>query len=114
MLSGPPPLGPGAPPHKRLETFLRRLADLTERNLALLLACEPTPSSRHRLGGYGAWHQHTSILVGQIDPSLDAFYADMVLAPLGPALYAHHRRDRRTPANDMADRVVAVARRLVG
>jgi AcrR family transcriptional regulator len=115
LLRGPAPLGPGAPAMVRLEGFLRALAEYTERNLDLLFASEASaPAGRYRLGSYGAWRQHAAILIADADPSADAgWLADLVLAPLAPALYRHYRRDRGLSAERIAESTVAAARRLI-
>ncbi len=114
LLTGPPPLGPGAPPPQRLESFLRTLANLTERNLELLYASEASaPQGRYHIGAYTAWHQHTAILLTEIGTTLDPnWLADVLLAPLAPALYRHHRFDYNLTPPEIADRVVAAARTL--
>jgi AcrR family transcriptional regulator len=115
LLRGPPPLGPGPPATERLEAFLRALAEHTERNLDLLFASEASAAvGRYRLGSYGAWHLHAAILIADADPSADAgWLADLVLAPLAPALYRHHRRDRGLSAERIIENTVAAARRLI-
>src|SRR5690606_22116689 len=51
ILSGPPPLGPGAPPLARLEAFLDSYLEYLERNLDLVVMCETaTPGARYRTG----------------------------------------------------------------
>jgi AcrR family transcriptional regulator len=94
LLSGPPPLGPGAPAGERLAAFLTALAQLTEQEIELLHASEGAAAgARHRVGSYRAWRQHVAILLGEIDPRLDAeWWADALLAPLGAALYRQQRR----------------------
>lgn len=48
-------------------------------------------------------------------PELDAgWYADVLLAPLGPGLYVAHRRQYGVDAGVLVDRVVELARRTVG
>jgi AcrR family transcriptional regulator len=115
LLRGPPPLGPGAPAIERLESFLRALAEHTERNLDVLFASESSaPAGRYRLASYGAWRQHAAILISDAAPSADAgWLADLILAPLAPALYRHHRRERGLSAGEIADNTAAAARRLV-
>lgn len=115
LLRGPPPLGPGAPALQRLEAFLSALADLTERNLELLYASEAAaPAGRYRIGAYGAWHQHTVILLQEIGPAFDVeWVADLLLAPLAPALYRHHRVDRGRAADEIAHNLAAAAQRLL-
>jgi AcrR family transcriptional regulator len=115
LLRGPPPLGPGAPALQRLEAFLLALAALTERNLELLYASESAaPGGRYRIGAYGAWHQHTAILVEEIDQTLDVDWtADLLLAPLAASLYRHHRRDRGLGAQQIAHNLAVATRRLL-
>jgi AcrR family transcriptional regulator len=107
ILSGAPPLGPGAPPRERLQAFLEALVDLTERNLNILLATDATaPAGRLSIGAYGAWHLHLVHLLGALDADADAddraWRADLLLAALDPALYAHQRRRRGLSADRIA------------
>lgn len=116
LLSGPPPLGPGAPPAERLVAFLDALCAFTEANIDVLAASEgASPAARFRIGAYGAWRLHVTVLLRQADAGLDAdWWADTLLAPLGAALYRHQRRDRDFSAERIAANVAAAARRLLG
>jgi AcrR family transcriptional regulator len=96
VASGPPPLGPGAPPEERLAAFLDAIVDVVGRNKGLLAAlghaatAAPRPEwkeqNRHRDGGdsgdhapgsrdghpvYRFWHGHTSTLIAARRPDLD-------------------------------------------
>lgn len=115
LLSGPPPLGPGAPAAKRLAEFLRALCRLTERNLDILAASEgASPGARYRIGAYRAWHLHVKVLLQTLDTRLDADWcADLLLAPLSAALYRHQRRDQGMSAERIAYNLIDAARRLV-
>jgi AcrR family transcriptional regulator len=79
FLSGPPPLGPGAPPADRLEAFIVAFVHFEVAHLELLVAAEQghigTDSS-----ALASFQLHVSWLLEQIDPSLDApLVAEMVL-----------------------------------
>jgi len=115
LLSGPAPLGPGAPPADRLAAFLQALCALTEANLDILTASEgASPAARFRIGAYSAWRLHVTVLLRQADPALDAdWWADTLLAPLGAALYRHQRRERGFSAERIAANTTAAARRLL-
>jgi AcrR family transcriptional regulator len=91
VTSGPPPLGPGAPPEERLMAFLDGIVDVVGRNKGLLAAlghaatAAPRPEGReHRGEGgghashsmddhpvYRSWHAHTSALITARRPDLD-------------------------------------------
>jgi AcrR family transcriptional regulator len=79
FLSGPPPLGPGAPAVQRLEAFIVAFVRFEAANLELFLAAEQ--------GHVGSDHPalsslrlHVSWLVEQIDPRLDSpLIAEMIL-----------------------------------
>jgi AcrR family transcriptional regulator len=100
--SGPPPLGPGAPPRDRLMAFLAAVIDVVSRNKSLLAELtrsgvteaavrdaqppagnrppaedQAQPGSRPGDGQdrhpvYWAWHQHVSALIAAQRPDLDA------------------------------------------
>ena len=101
ILSGPPPLGPGAAASARLTAFLDAYLDYAEANLDLVRLSETaSPGARYRIGSYRFWHRHVEVLLAQARPELDAdAAAHVVLAPLaadllqglGPGAWARHR-----------------------
>jgi AcrR family transcriptional regulator len=96
LLSGPPPLGPGAPPPERLRAFLAALLELTVANLDLLLISDyDTPGDRYRTGAYAAWRLHVSILLQEAGHrrGLADGLAHVALAPLAADLVTHRVRD---------------------
>ncbi|MPZ82251.1 MAG: TetR family transcriptional regulator [Actinophytocola sp.] len=84
ILSGPPPLGPGAAPADRLVAFLAAYVDFLDENLDLVHLSETArPGARYDIGAYRLWHRHVAVLIDQADPDLDADYlAHALLAPL--------------------------------
>ncbi|MCX5195279.1 TetR/AcrR family transcriptional regulator [Streptomyces sp. NBC_00249] len=101
FLSGPPPLGPDAPPAERLRAFLHALTDRIVDQQRLMLAGEvAAPSARYASGPYSAMHTHVATLVAGIRPGADpAVLAHLLLAPLTPSLISHLTVDRGlTPA----------------
>jgi AcrR family transcriptional regulator len=81
ILSGPPPLGPGAEPGARLVAFLHAYVDFLDANLDLLHMSETArPGARYDIGAYRLWHRHVAYLLAGVD---DADYlAHALLAPL--------------------------------
>ena len=93
LLSGPAPLGPGAPPRERLIAFLHALTDMTNDNLPLLRMLQgSTPGKRFHVGAYRAWRLHAAILLTDAAPGIDAaWFAELLLSPLAADLYYHQR-----------------------
>lgn len=91
VISGDPPLGPGATPAERLLAFVQALLEHTLTQREILVAADETgPGSRYRVGAYAAWHTHIALLLTQLHPDADAaVLADLVLAPLAPTLFVH-------------------------
>jgi AcrR family transcriptional regulator len=84
FLTGPAPLGPGAPPAERLVAFLDALVVLQREHLPVALAAE-TRLMDGPPGVYGALYIHTVSLIREIDQDLDAdVLAALVLAALAP------------------------------
>ncbi len=101
MLSGPPPLGPGASPAERVLAFLDAYVDLLDTHADLLLDSENAAlGARYRIGAYRFWHRHLVVLIEQARPDLDApLTAHALLAPLAADLYdalraEHYSKDR--------------------
>ena len=111
MLTGPPPLGPGAPPAQRLEAFVAAyLAHLRSTLDVVRLSETASPGARFRIGSYRLWHRHVEHLLtecGSPDPS---YGADAVLAVLAAELVTRQRQDGMTWSR-IADGAVHVARR---
>jgi AcrR family transcriptional regulator len=84
ILSGPPPLGPGAAPGERLIAFLGAYAEFLDAHLDLVHLSETArPGARYRIGAYRLWHRHVALLLAEARPELDADYlAHALLAPL--------------------------------
>jgi AcrR family transcriptional regulator len=73
ILSGPPPLGPGAPARDRLTAFVAAYADYLFAHLDLVRMSETaSPGARYRIGAYRFWHRHVAILLAQARPGADA------------------------------------------
>jgi len=72
VLSGPPPLGPGAPAVRRANAFLDALVALTERNLGVLIVTDASPAGRLAIGAYDGWRLHLVMLIREARPALDA------------------------------------------
>ncbi|GHF93291.1 TetR family transcriptional regulator [Streptomyces thermodiastaticus] len=98
FLSGPAPLGPGAPPVERLRAFgcaaLRRAAD----DLELQLAAEPCPDRRFLVPPRRARYGHVLMLLRQAVPDADCeLLAQTLMGYLEPALIHHLTRQCNMP-----------------
>lgn len=84
VLTGPSPLGPGAPAAERLSAFLDALVDLLERRGDIIRASETQAhGARMRGGAYGAWHLHLALLLAEAGSGDDPdTLAHLLLAPL--------------------------------
>jgi AcrR family transcriptional regulator len=92
LLSGEPPLGPGAPPRERLVAFYAAMVDLLEQHLPLALGAE-VGTSRFATGAYGFWRTFVAALLREAGLR-DEVMPDLLLAPLAPDAYRHQRHDR--------------------
>ncbi|WP_410655451.1 TetR/AcrR family transcriptional regulator [Amycolatopsis sp. lyj-112] len=98
FISGPPPLGPGAPSETRLKAFMDAYVDRLETHGELLMVAETeTPMARFVTGAYRLHHSHLVSLISEIEPDVDAhFRADALLAPLAAAQYVYQRENGMT------------------
>lgn len=112
LMSGPPPLGPGAPPATRLAAFYSATIDLLDRHLPLALRGETGPT-RFSTGAYGFWRAHVrSLLTAAEVPKPDAL-VDILLAPLAPELY-QFQRSRGLAPRQIKAALTRVAERTLG
>jgi AcrR family transcriptional regulator len=86
FLSGPPPLGPGAPPRERLEAFMRALVTFEIDHLELMIAADRI--ALHPPSGapvHGTFLLHIRTLLAEIDPRIDATtHAGLLLSAVAP------------------------------
>ncbi|WP_206313854.1 TetR/AcrR family transcriptional regulator [Streptomyces coryli] len=81
ILSGPPPLGPGAPDTDRRVAFVEAYLDYLLDHLALVRMSETSsPGARYRIGAYRFWHHHLTLLLPTTADPQHAAHA--LLAPL--------------------------------
>jgi AcrR family transcriptional regulator len=72
ILSGPPPLGPGAPAAQRLRAFFAAYLDYVLAHLDLSRMSEnASPGARYRIGAYRFWRHHVTILLRELAPERD-------------------------------------------
>jgi AcrR family transcriptional regulator len=114
ILTGPPPLGPGAPPLTRVTAFLDAYLDLLDRHVELFMDSEnASDGARYRIGSYHLWHRHLSHLIAAAHPTLDADYtAHALLAPLAADLH-HALRTQGFDLDRMRSGLRAVAKALL-
>jgi AcrR family transcriptional regulator len=72
FLSGPPPLGPGAPASERLVAFFDAFLEFQDSHLELSLALEKDRWGASIIGGYVAISMHLETLIAELSPALDA------------------------------------------
>ncbi|MEV6876268.1 helix-turn-helix domain-containing protein [Amycolatopsis sp. NPDC051128] len=95
--SGPPPLGPGAPPAERLAAFFDAVVELATRNVKVMAAFEQASTDRLNSPIYLAWHAHVSGLIASASPSLDAdLVAHLLLGSLHSDLMLRFLRTGET------------------
>ncbi|WP_197093934.1 TetR/AcrR family transcriptional regulator [Nonomuraea sp. SBT364] len=111
VISGPPPLGPGAPAAERLVAFADAYLDYLAGHLDLVRMSETAgPGARYRIGAYRFWHRHLAILLGRARPGCDAdALAHALLAPLGAESVTALRADLGDERVRRAIRDVALA-----
>ncbi|WP_049558236.1 TetR/AcrR family transcriptional regulator [Nonomuraea sp. SBT364] len=106
LLRGEPPLGPGAPPGERLAAFYGAMVDLLEGHIALVLGAEQG-AARFAAGAYGFWRAHVRALLAEAGVPDPEALVDILLAPLGPDVYAEQRARGLAP-----ERIAAALARL--
>ncbi len=110
MLTGPPPLGPGADPATRLTAFVSDYLTFLERQLDLVLLSETsTPGARLRTGAHAFWRQHCRYLLNQAGAPHPELRADLLLAGLAAEQVRHWLHDQRHDLADVANALCSAA-----
>ncbi len=112
FLSGPPPLGPGAPPRERLEAFMRALVRFEIDHLELMIAADRIGS--HPPSGapvHGTFLLHIRTLLAEIDPRIDATtHAGLLLSAVAPTNLRHLLSQDGSTPDRIADAIATLAR----
>jgi AcrR family transcriptional regulator len=102
FLSGPPPLGPGAPAAERLVAFTTALIALQREHLPIALAGELRAADAPT-GVYGALRLHAATLIHEINPGLNADVLSlMILGAIAPPVLNQIEADPDTIAASLA------------
>lgn len=110
ILTGPPPLGPGADPGARLAAFITGYLTFLDRQLDLVLLSETaTAGARLRTGAHAFWRQHCRYLLGETGAPEPELRADLLLAGLAAEQVRHWLRDEHRDLTDLAHALSAAA-----
>ncbi len=110
LLTGPPPLGPGADPAPRLAAFVTGYLAFLERQLDLVLLSETsTPGARLRTGAHAFWRQHCRYLLSQAGAPHPELRADLLLAGLAAEQVRYWVHDQRHDLADLASALSSAA-----
>lgn len=111
FLSGPPPLGPGAPPAERLEAFVDALVRFQDAHLELVLAAQRLVTAAPPV--FATFRIHAASLIAEIDPTVDAeVMATLILSSIAPQVVQHVRRELGADVEDLSATAVALLRGL--
>ncbi len=110
ILTGPPPLGPGADPADRLAAFVADYLAFVDRQLDLVLLSETsTPGARLRTGAHAFWRQHCRYLLREARAPHPDLRADLLLASLAADQVRHWLHDEHRNLDDLALGLSAIA-----
>lgn len=112
LMSGPPPLGPGASPGDRLAAFYAAMIELLGRHVHLALGAE-VGRSRFGTGAYGFWRAHVLALVRAAGHSDAESLADILLAPLAPEVFQHQTQDLGLDTDRITAALASLAHRVL-
>jgi AcrR family transcriptional regulator len=113
MLSGPPPLGPGAPPADRLAAFAAAYLEFVDAHLDLVAMSQTaSPGARLRTGSHQFWRQHCRILLSAAGAADPGVRADAILAALTAEQVRHWRHTEGRSLPELAGAITEITRRL--
>jgi AcrR family transcriptional regulator len=111
MISGPPPLGPGAEPVERLTAFVAGYTELVAEQLELVLLSQTAaPGARFRSGAHALWRAHCRHLLSLAGTPSPVLRADALLAALSGEMIAHWLTEEGRDLDEVIDAMVELAR----
>jgi AcrR family transcriptional regulator len=115
LLSGDPPLGPGAPAAQRLVAFVSAYLDLVTSQLDLVLVSETSsPGARSRTGAHAFWGTHLRHLLSEADAPDVELRADVLLAALAGEQVRHWLHEDGRDKADVVEGLAAATLALAG
>ena len=115
LLSGEPPLGPGAPPADRLTAFVEAYLAFQARHLDLVLLSETSaPGARLVKGSYGFWRRHCAYLLGESGAEDPLVRAEVLLGACSAEQVNHWLHVERRPEEDLREALSRTTRVLAG
>lgn len=113
LLTGPPPLGPGAAPAERLAAFVAAyLAYVDEHNELVALSQTASPGARLRTGAHRFWRQHCAYLLREAEAPDPQLRADCLLASLSAEMVRHWTSDTGQDLAQLSAALQRLARSL--
>jgi len=110
MLSGPPPLGPGASPQDRLAAFADAYLRYVAAHLDLVAVSQTaSPGARLRTGAHRFWRQHCAHLLGLAGAPDPHLRADVLLAGLAAEQVRAWLDEHRGGTDELVPRVTRLA-----
>jgi AcrR family transcriptional regulator len=114
ILSGPPPLGPGAAAADRLAAFVAAYLAYVGANVDVVAASQQSrPGARFDTGAHRFWRAHLVHLFQEAGAPHPQTRADVVLAALTAEQVLWWSRERRVSLRTLTRELQAVAERLV-
>ena len=114
FLTGPPPLGPGAPATERLEAFVIAYVRFELAHLELMLAAEQGHVEAAS-PVMAAFRIHVSMLVSEIDPTLDAnVVSSLIVNTVSAPLIRRLQTDVGTSSEGFERAALSLLRGLTG
>ncbi|MBR8638299.1 helix-turn-helix transcriptional regulator [Streptomyces tuirus] len=115
FLTGPPPLGPGAPPVERLRAFGRAMLARSNDELDLQLAAEPGAPRRFTNPARSVLRHHVAMLLRQVVPDADCeLLSHTLMGQLDPALIHHLTKQCGLPLSRLEGAWTDVVDRVTG
>jgi AcrR family transcriptional regulator len=110
LLTGPPPLGPGAPPAERLGAFVHAYLGYVDERLDLVQMSQTSaPGARLRTGAHALWRRHVVVLLTAAALDRAELRADLLLAGLAAEQVRHWLRDEHRERDQLAQDLTALA-----